>query len=152
MYSCLKNYIDFLKIAFYWKNSIKNHLYLFSLKHITICCGWWCFIWKMVRKRKSSKKILRMFLFPVRLPRSSCLNNRTFSTFLANLSWKLKWAFLIAFRLSVCPSVCPSVNFSYFRLLLKNHWTNFNQTWHKASLGEGDSSLFKWRPPFSKGR
>ena len=28
-------------------------------------------------------------------------------------------------------------------LLLQNHWANFNQTWHKASLGEGDSSLFK---------
>ena len=38
-------------------------------------------------------------------------------------------------------------------LLLQNHWPNFNQTWHKASLGEGDSSLFKWRaPPFPKGR
>ena len=44
---------------------------------------------------------------------------------------------------SVCLSVCLSVNFSYFRLLLKNHWANLNQTWHKASLGEGDSSLFK---------
>ena len=71
-------------------------------------------------------------------------------SFLAHLSWKLKWAFLIAFRPS---SVCPSVNFSYFRLLLQNHWANFNQTCHKASLGEGNSSLFKWRaPPFSKGR
>ena len=28
-------------------------------------------------------------------------------------------------------------------LLLKNHWANFNQTWHKASVGEGDSRLFK---------
>ena len=37
-------------------------------------------------------------------------------------------------------------------LLLQNHWVNFNQTWHNASSGEGDSSLFKWRaPPFSKG-
>ena len=26
-----------------------------------------------------------------------------------------------------------------------NHWANFSQTWHKASLGEGNSSLFKWR-------
>ena len=90
----------------------------------------------------------------------------THVTFLAHLSWKLKWAFLItcrpssvclSVRLSVCPSVClsvrPSVNFSYFHLLLQNHWANFNQTWHKASLGEGDSSLFKWSaPPFSKGR
>ena len=30
--------------------------------------------------------------------------------------------------LSVCLSVCQSVNFSYFRLLLQNHWVNFNQT------------------------
>ena len=45
------------------------------------------------------------------------------------------------------------VNFSHFHLLLQNHWANFNQTWHKASLGEGNSSLFKLRaPPFSKGR
>ena len=27
--------------------------------------------------------------------------------------------------------------------LLKNHWANFNKTWHKASLGDEDSSLFK---------
>ena len=38
-------------------------------------------------------------------------------------------------------------------LLLKNHWTNLNQTWHKVSLCEEDSSLFKWRAqPFSKGK
>ena len=37
------------------------------------------------------------------------------------------------------------VNFSHFHLVLQNHWPNFNQTWHKASLGEGDSKLFKWR-------
>ena len=38
-------------------------------------------------------------------------------------------------------------------LLLQNHWANFNQTWHKASVGEGDSCLFKRRaPPFIKGR
>ena len=24
------------------------------------------------------------------------------------------------------------------------HWANFNQIWHNASLGEGDSRLFKW--------
>ena len=27
----------------------------------------------------------------------------------------------------------------------QNHWANFNQTCHKASLSEGDSVLFKWR-------
>ena len=55
--------------------------------------------------------------------------------------------------LSVSLSVRLSVNFSHFHLLLQNHWTNFNQTWHKAFLGEGDSSLFKWSaPPISKWR
>ena len=55
-------------------------------------------------------------------------------------------------RPSVCLSVCLSVNFSHFHLLLQNHWANFNQTWHKVSLGEGDSSLFKLRAtPFPRG-
>ena len=31
-----------------------------------------------------------------------------------------------------------------FKNLLQNHWANFNQTWHKASLGDRDSSLFKF--------
>ena len=75
------------------------------------------------------------------------------SNFIAHLSWKLKWAFLIACCLSVRLSVCPSENFSHFQLLLQNHLANFNQTCHKASVGEGDSSLFKWRvTPFSRGR
>ena len=39
--------------------------------------------------------------------------------------------------------VSDVVNFSHFHLLLQNHRTNFNQTWHNTSLGEGDSSLFK---------
>ena len=73
-------------------------------------------------------------------------------SFLAHLSRRLKWAFLI----KICPLsvvVVVVVNFSHFHLLLQNHWANFNQTWHKAPLGKGDSSLFKWRaPPFSKGR
>ena len=42
------------------------------------------------------------------------------------------------------------VNFSHFHLLLQNYWANFNQTWHKASLGIEDSCLVKWRAlPFS---
>ena len=37
-------------------------------------------------------------------------------------------------------------------LLLQNQRANFNQTWHKASLGWENSSLFKWRTtPFSEG-
>ena len=72
--------------------------------------------------------------------------------FLAHLSQRLKWSFLI----NICPLsvvVVVDVNFSHFHLLLQNHWANFNQTWHKASLEEGDSYLFKKRgPPFYKGR
>ena len=53
---------------------------------------------------------------------------------------------------SVCPLVCQSENFWHFHLLLQNHRTNFNKTWHKASFGLGDSSLFRWRAtPFSRG-
>ena len=47
---------------------------------------------------------------------------------------------------------CPSSLFSHFYLLLQNHWTNFNQICHKASLSEEDSSLFRCRaPPHFKG-
>ena len=54
--------------------------------------------------------------------------------------------------LSVRSSVRPFVNFSYFRFFFQNHWANFNQTWHKASLIVGDSGLFKGRPcPFLMG-
>jgi hypothetical protein len=73
--------------------------------------------------------------------------------FLADLSWKLKWAFLIACRpSSVCPSVLRlSVRLLHFQLL-QNCWANFNQSWHRLSLGKGSSELYKWRkPPFPRG-
>ena len=47
---------------------------------------------------------------------------------------------LKAFLFTCRPFVRPSVNFSHFHLLLQNHWVIFN---HKASMVEGDSSLFK---------
>jgi hypothetical protein len=78
-------------------------------------------------------------------------------SFLAHLSWKLKWAFLIVrCPSSVRPSASVSVRLSvkqlHFRLLLQHRWANFNQTWHKASSGKGDSELYKWRTtPFPKG-
>jgi hypothetical protein len=37
----------------------------------------------------------------------------------------------------------PKNGVGSFKNLLQNHWANFNQTWNKSSLGEGDSSLFK---------
>ena len=79
-----------------------------------------------------------------------CTNKK--KRFLAHLSQRLKWAFLI----NICPLsvfVVVVINFSHFHLLLQNQWANFNQTWHKSSLCEDDSSLFKWRAtPFSKRR
>jgi hypothetical protein len=47
---------------------------------------------------------------------------------------------------SVCLCVCPPIclyKLLHFRLLLQNHWANFNQTWHKSSLRGGDSKLYK---------
>ena len=48
---------------------------------------------------------------------------------LAHLSQRLEWAIVIAHRPS---SVFPSVNFSHFRLLLWNRWTEFIETWQEA--------------------
>ena len=74
-------------------------------------------------------------------------------TFFAHLSWKLvsfSDRLLSVVCLSVRPSFCKPFTFSSpspepLNLLLKNHWAYFNQTWHKASLGEGHSNLFKRR-------
>ena len=46
-----------------------------------------------------------------------------------------------AFLIKICPLSFNVVNLSHFRLLPQNHESNFNQTWHTASLEEGDS---KW--------
>ena len=65
--------------------------------------------------------------------------------FLAHLSRRLMWAFLMKIcLLSVVVVVVVVVNFSHFDLL-QNYWANFNQTWHKSSLGDGYSGLFKWK-------
>jgi hypothetical protein len=89
------------------------------------------------------------------------LGSFNFLDFLAHLSWKLKWAFLIALcpssvRLSVCPSVRPSVCLSvrllHFQLLLQNRWANFNQSWHKSSVGKGiQNCTNEGQPPTPRG-
>ena len=66
----------------------------------------------------------------------------------AKASSELSW--LKIFR---CPSSLASLSYRcifylHFHLLLQNHWTNFNQTWHKASLDKVYSSLFKWRATY----
>ena len=50
--------------------------------------------------------------------------------------------------------ICLSVNFSYFRLLLKNHWANFNKTWHKHPWVKGNQVCSNKEPlsfPFPRG-
>ena len=37
------------------------------------------------------------------------------------------------------------LNFSHFCLIPQNHWAKLNQSWHKASLGKGDSNLLTCR-------
>ena len=42
--------------------------------------------------------------------------------------------------------------YSWASSFFVNHWANFNQTWHKASMGDGHSILFKYRAlPFPRG-
>jgi hypothetical protein len=62
-------------------------------------------------------------------------------------------------QVSISDRPCPlsvwrlSVKLLHFRFLLQNCRANCNQSWHRSSLGEGDSELFTWRAtPISKGR
>ena len=70
--------------------------------------------------------------------------------FLVHLNRRLKWVFLITIcMLSVVVFVVVIVvgvvvNFSHFCLLPQNHWASYNQSC-KTFLGDGVSSLFKWR-------
>ena len=43
--------------------------------------------------------------------------------------------------LVIFSSICLPVNFSQLHLLPQNHWANFSQTWHRASLSKGDWSF-----------
>lgn len=74
---------------------------------------------------------------------SYCLFLAVTEQLLAHLSWKHKLAFLNKICL-LSVGIGIVVNFSRFHhFLLQNPWADFNQTWHKALLGEGVSSLFK---------
>ena len=73
---------------------------------------------------------------------------------LAHLSQRLKRAFLITiclFSVVVVLVVVVVVNFAHFHLLLQSHWTNLNQTWQKASLGEVILCSNERPNPFSRG-
>ena len=146
--------------------------------NLTDTCVWGTLLQKLNRVQPSTFNILLFLLYPnISSPtikkgtyehillRGSTYNgcvgiNTHFSFFFSSPELKAQVSFSDRLPFVVCLSVRPSVrlfvrlsvNFSYFRLLLQNHWANFNQTWQKASLGGGDSSLFKWKAtPFSKG-
>ena len=57
------------------------------------------------------------------------LNNLQFLVHLSALLWSCVVRRRSSVRLSVCPSI---VNFLHFRLILKNRWTEFNETWQEA--------------------
>ena len=47
-------------------------------------------------------------------------------------------------HLSVCPSICLLKLFT-FSFFSQNNWANFNQSWHKTTLGDGNSSFFQMK-------
>lgn len=57
-------------------------------------------------------------------------------------TWAESQVSFSAWNLSVVLDVV-FVNFSSFYFLLQNHWVIFIQTWHKAPLEKGTSSLFR---------
>ena len=52
--------------------------------------------------------------------------------FLAHLSRRLEWAIVIAHHPSSVRRPSVRRKLSHFRLLLLNHWTEFNETWQEA--------------------
>ena len=59
-----------------------------------------------------------------------------------HLSWRLKCTKCTVHR----PSVRRRYNFSHFRLLLWNRWTEFNKTWQEARSQHPLPSLYFWGP------
>ena len=144
----ISNIIVFITIWFQFINSyiwLKLHIvFLVLLSFIT---------WKHCHLQNLSLDFILTVILHWHSPHSlniSIINFQTISilsfskisllviyyTFFSSPELKFKWAFLI----KICPSfvIVVVVNFSHFHLLLQNHQANFNQTWHKASLGEGD--------------
>ena len=145
---------------FHWVNYNLIHFYEFPTninpsalpKPSQLGLGIWI---KVVYQYRSLTSVLRVRVFICTYRHRMVKGKGIWTSELLFSSPELKAQVSFSDHLSsvVCLSVRLSVNFSHFHLLLQNHWGKFNQTWHKASLGEGDSSLFKWRaPPFSKGR
>ena len=71
----------------------------------------------------------------------SC-GNRYDENSLAHLAQRATWAIVITLR--HLSSSASSVNFSHFRLLLWNHWTDVNQTWQICKAGGPLPGLLNW--------
>ena len=120
----------------------------------------WCKVWCLLYENH------RRFIFCLFYHCSFILRNGCLKIIVDFLSWLIlvitvqnvfkfrnHWFFSspelkaqVSFSDQICPlSVVVVVIFSHFHLLRQNHWANLNQTWHKAFLDEGDSSLFKRR-------
>ena len=79
--------------------------------------------------------------FLVRLPVTNAWNcHLLYTAFSSNVGAWVMWACSLFLSLRNGKNTLTKL-----KNLLQNHCANFNQTWHKASLGEGDSNLFKWR-------
>ena len=70
----------------------------------------------------------------------SCFIHVVFSFLIAGLPSSV--------RLSVLPPVRLLTFHIFMNLLHRKHWDlQLNQTWHKSSLGKGNSNLLKWKDP-----
>ena len=55
-----------------------------------------------------------------------------------NISKKIQYLTHLSWKLKTCSEFFwLPVNLSHFHLVLKNHWANFNQTWHKNPWVKG---------------
>ena len=82
------------------------------------------------------------------------LFSRTTGPILTKLGTKYRWMKGIQVCSKKGPRLLPrGDNYEIAKIHwrnLKNHTSNFNQTWHKVFLGEGDTSFVKWSMPISK--
>jgi hypothetical protein len=100
---------------------ISNHA-IWKLSHLkTRLSGWKQIV--QISNKHNSQLLMTLFIYRLLVFSSSELK--------VQVSYSDR---PLSVRLFVCPSVCKLL---HFRLLLHNHWANFNQTWHKLSLSEG---------------
>ena len=90
----------------------------------------WAFRIRWAKNRIYVSNLCTIFFHWIRL---SVLNLFSSSKLKAQVSFSdRRSSVCLSVRLTVRSYVRLSVICSYFQLLLKNHWANFNQTWNKA--------------------